>query len=311
MECSSLSLPLPQDQLKLVIDSIVWAFRHTERNIADTGAGCGVGGAGWGGGAVQGNGWRWYCYTVPHLTPSCLFDHYRIVSLCCRHPAGLNLLQELLVMFGNSDVATQFHQRFYTQLVQEIFAVMTGGWVGGWVGGCYCAAAAGRLGHCVAAPLPCLSRTPHPAPDRLTSPDRPHLTTADTFHKPGFKLQARILHHLFAIVQVCACGQPGRQTGRQGCALGVELMGLTPPAVSLTAAPTISSSAVPVSLPAASDGGHQSAVVGCGDDGGGRGRLPLQRRLCAAVRHHPAGHVLPQPAAPASAGACTCMLVVH
>jgi exportin-1 len=27
-----------QAQLKLVIDSIVWAFRHTERNIADTGA---------------------------------------------------------------------------------------------------------------------------------------------------------------------------------------------------------------------------------------------------------------------------------
>ena len=25
------------DQLKLVIDSIVWAFRHTERNIAETG----------------------------------------------------------------------------------------------------------------------------------------------------------------------------------------------------------------------------------------------------------------------------------
>jgi hypothetical protein len=24
-------------QLKLVIDSIIWAFRHTERNIADTG----------------------------------------------------------------------------------------------------------------------------------------------------------------------------------------------------------------------------------------------------------------------------------
>ncbi len=25
------------DQLKLVIDSIIWAFRHTERNIAETG----------------------------------------------------------------------------------------------------------------------------------------------------------------------------------------------------------------------------------------------------------------------------------
>lgn len=31
--------PLHRAQLKLVIDSIVWAFRHTERNIADTGGG--------------------------------------------------------------------------------------------------------------------------------------------------------------------------------------------------------------------------------------------------------------------------------
>jgi exportin-1 len=62
-------------QLKLVIDSIIWAFRHTERNIADT---------------------------------------------------GLNLLHELLVMFMGSPAATPFYQAFYTQLVQEVFAVMTG-----------------------------------------------------------------------------------------------------------------------------------------------------------------------------------------
>jgi hypothetical protein len=30
-------------------------------------------------------------------------------------------------MFMGSPAATQFHQAFYTQLVQEIFAVMTGG----------------------------------------------------------------------------------------------------------------------------------------------------------------------------------------
>ena len=30
----------------------------------------------------------------------------------------------------------------------------------------------------------------------------------DTFHKPGFKLQARILHHLFAIVQTDAIKAP-------------------------------------------------------------------------------------------------------
>ena len=41
--------------------------------------------------------------------------------------AGLNLLLELLVMFESSNVATQFYQTYYMQLVNEIFAVMTGG----------------------------------------------------------------------------------------------------------------------------------------------------------------------------------------
>ena len=41
---SSLTPPTPrtllafnQHQMKLIIDSIVWAFRHTERNVAETG----------------------------------------------------------------------------------------------------------------------------------------------------------------------------------------------------------------------------------------------------------------------------------
>ncbi len=40
--------------------------------------------------------------------------------------AGLNLLMELLVMFESSNVATQFYQTYYMQLINEIFAVMTG-----------------------------------------------------------------------------------------------------------------------------------------------------------------------------------------
>lgn len=35
--CFSTLFTMTPEQLKLVIDSIVWAFRHTERNIADTG----------------------------------------------------------------------------------------------------------------------------------------------------------------------------------------------------------------------------------------------------------------------------------
>ena len=78
--CFKCLFGMSPSQLKLVIDSIVWAFRHTERNIADT---------------------------------------------------GLNLLYEMLLMFGGSEVATQFHQTYYLQLMQEIFAVMTGEGGGG------------------------------------------------------------------------------------------------------------------------------------------------------------------------------------
>ena len=95
--CPRTLFSMSPTQLKLVIDSVVWAIRHTERNVADT---------------------------------------------------GLNLLSEMLVMFASSDAATAFHQTYYLHLLSEIFAVLT-----------------------------------------------------DTFHKPGFKLQARILHHLFGIVQ--------------------------------------------------------------------------------------------------------------
>ena len=31
------SLQIPPDKFKLVMDSIVWAFKHTMRNVADTG----------------------------------------------------------------------------------------------------------------------------------------------------------------------------------------------------------------------------------------------------------------------------------
>ncbi|KAK9798116.1 hypothetical protein WJX73_000475 [Symbiochloris irregularis] len=102
--CFSTLFAMSPDQLRLVINSIIWAFRHTERNIADT---------------------------------------------------GLNLLLEMLVMFERSKYATQFHQTYYMTLIQEIFAVMT-----------------------------------------------------DTMHKPGFKLQARILHHLFGLVSSEAIQAP-------------------------------------------------------------------------------------------------------
>lgn len=93
--CPGTLFEMTPAQLKLVVDSIVWAFRHTERNVAET---------------------------------------------------GLNLLLEILVTFSNSPAAADFYRTYYALVLREVFAVMT-----------------------------------------------------DTFHKPGFKLHARILHHLFAV----------------------------------------------------------------------------------------------------------------
>lgn len=37
MYCFKAFLSIPPEQFKLVFDSIVWAFKHTMRNVADTG----------------------------------------------------------------------------------------------------------------------------------------------------------------------------------------------------------------------------------------------------------------------------------
>ena len=95
--CPRTLFAMSEGQLKLIIDSVIWAFRHTERNIAET---------------------------------------------------GLRLLYEMLHTFRSSEAASAFYKAYYLQLLTEVFAVLT-----------------------------------------------------DTFHKPGFTLQAHILHHLFSVVQ--------------------------------------------------------------------------------------------------------------
>ena len=94
--CFRALLGLSPQNLKLVIDSVVWAFRHTERNVAEM---------------------------------------------------GLNLLLEMMQAFQQSEFCNQFYQLYYLTLMQEVFAVLT-----------------------------------------------------DIFHKPGFKLQALILQHLWNLV---------------------------------------------------------------------------------------------------------------
>ena len=42
--------------------------------------------------------------------------------------SGLHLLLEMLESFKKSNVATQFHQQYYLELMRETFVVMTGEW---------------------------------------------------------------------------------------------------------------------------------------------------------------------------------------
>ncbi len=171
-------------QLKLIIDSIVWAFRHTERNVAETGLNLlqvngragwvegGLGGPVVGGGQAlastscvtcgwgAGSGWlprTWALSSTPPPFPMrrCSQEHdarARLVPPLCRghgrfpplHPIPMRRCsrardararlvpplsappQDLLQQFSMSQFATQFYQTYYLQLLQEIFAVLTG-----------------------------------------------------------------------------------------------------------------------------------------------------------------------------------------
>lgn len=161
-------------------------------------------------------------------------------------------------MFTGSPAATPFYQAFYTQLVQEIFAVMTG------KGRCRVESVQCAYDTCVGRVLSCHLPTDEewrmPAglvlPSSCLSPQQRCLRVfmlaallhtkplgrtimlitnifwlflscpcslpapcpfpADTFHKPGFKLQTRILHHLFAVAQVRGKGEKGVGVGWVG-----------------------------------------------------------------------------------------------
>ena len=108
-------------------------------------------------------------------------------------------------MFAQGDFATQFHKTYFLSLVQEIFAVMTGRPQS------LAASRAASRAHAARCPLSpptdklCLCILDvhacwHPA---MQAPTPAHSSEAcwcaDTMHKPGFKLHARILHHLFGV----------------------------------------------------------------------------------------------------------------
>eukprot|EP00850_Spirogloea_muscicola_P001322 SM000005S17119 [mRNA] locus=s5:278232:288307:- [translate_table: standard] len=87
--CFRALFTLSSQQLKLVMDSIFWAFRHTERNVAETGL------------------------------------NLLLEILTQFQYAPADLLLDILTNFQTSEFCNQFHQTYFLTIEQEIFAVLT------------------------------------------------------------------------------------------------------------------------------------------------------------------------------------------
>eukprot|EP00850_Spirogloea_muscicola_P016739 SM000138S00046 [mRNA] locus=s138:224011:233993:+ [translate_table: standard] len=87
--CFRALFTLSSQQLKLVMDSIFWAFRHTERNVAETGL------------------------------------NLLLEILTQFQYAPADLLLVILTNFQTSEFCNQFHQTYFLTIEQEIFAVLT------------------------------------------------------------------------------------------------------------------------------------------------------------------------------------------
>ena len=134
--CFATLLALSPPQLKLLMDSIVWAFRHTERNVAETGLSllldllaqfsaseCVLfcpppplaGRRRWGG--LCGFGFGGRCRSLPRALPSAAppRSHFQPPPLHSRqHQTPTNRY------------AAPFYATYFTHLLGELFAVMTG-----------------------------------------------------------------------------------------------------------------------------------------------------------------------------------------
>jgi len=88
-------LLLSAQQFKVFLDSIIWGFKHTMRNVAEIGKlnrqkGLGV------------------CY-----------------ALCWCFPSGLQILLELLHNIETSSVAQSFYTSYLLELIEHMFSVIT------------------------------------------------------------------------------------------------------------------------------------------------------------------------------------------
>ena len=83
-------LSIPSERFKLFVDAVVWAFKHTMRNVAEIGSY-------WG----------------------------DLVTLTVLPLSGLNVLFTLLQKFSICTTAAEFFKLYFLNLMQHIFAVVT------------------------------------------------------------------------------------------------------------------------------------------------------------------------------------------
>jgi len=89
---------LPPPQFKLIVDSVVWAFKHTMRDIAETGL--------------------HICHEL--LVSGRLFVCALANLTCLSTQGNIQVLQT-----NNPQAAATFYQSFYLSLMQDIFVVLT------------------------------------------------------------------------------------------------------------------------------------------------------------------------------------------
>jgi len=108
--CFQALFNIPPGHQKLVVDSVVWAIKHTERNVSDT---------------VR---TRTIIYIL-HIVDLSPRNYFLILIDYCISiilDQGLNILLELLQNVGKTpNIAQGFYQQYLLALIQDVFAVMT------------------------------------------------------------------------------------------------------------------------------------------------------------------------------------------
>ncbi|CAE6450968.1 unnamed protein product [Rhizoctonia solani] len=134
MYCFPALLSLPAIQFKLLFDSIIWAIKHTMRDIADTGKDFAEYPEHRSGFFKLLRAIDMYCFpallSLPAIQFKLLFDS---IIWAIKHTmrdiadTGLNLLLEIVNNFSSAEeaIANSFFQQYYLPMLQDTFFVLT------------------------------------------------------------------------------------------------------------------------------------------------------------------------------------------